>query len=171
MRNKHQYVTYNTMTIVNIHWASLVAQMVKNLPPICRRPMFSPWVGKIPWRREGKPPPAFLPRESPWTEEPGGYSPWGCKESDTTEWLSACAHTHTHTHTMKQWSSIFLALGTNFVEDNFSTDQGRECFQDDSRLLHLLCTLFLLLLHQVNLRLSSIKFWRLGTLMYSIFKS
>ena len=30
-----------------------------------------------------------------WTEEPGaGYSPWGRKESDTTEWLS----THTHTH-------------------------------------------------------------------------
>ena len=23
----------------------------------------------------------------PWTEEPGGYSPWGCKESDITEWL------------------------------------------------------------------------------------
>ena len=22
---------------------------------------------------------------SPWTEEPGGYSPWGCKQSDTTE--------------------------------------------------------------------------------------
>ena len=21
----------------------------------------------------------------PWTEEPGGYSPWGCQESDTTE--------------------------------------------------------------------------------------
>ena len=20
-----------------------------------------------------------------WTEEPGGYSPWGCKESDSTE--------------------------------------------------------------------------------------
>ena len=27
--------------------------------------------------------------EIPWTEEPGGYSPWGCKESDTTEWLSS----------------------------------------------------------------------------------
>ena len=25
-----------------------------------------------------------------------GYSPWKCKESDTTEWLT---HTHTHTHT------------------------------------------------------------------------
>ena len=23
--------------------------------------------------------------ESSWTEEPGEYSPWGCKESDTTE--------------------------------------------------------------------------------------
>ena len=21
----------------------------------------------------------------PWTEKPAGYSPWGCKESDTTE--------------------------------------------------------------------------------------
>ena len=21
----------------------------------------------------------------PWTEEPGSYSPWGCKESDMTE--------------------------------------------------------------------------------------
>ena len=30
----------------------------------------------------------------PWTEEPG-YSPWGHKESDTTERL-----THTHTHTL-----------------------------------------------------------------------
>ena len=24
----------------------------------------------------------------PWTEEPGGYSPWGHKESDTTEQLT-----------------------------------------------------------------------------------
>ena len=26
--------------------------------------------------------------ESPWTEEPGGLSPWGRKESDMTERLS-----------------------------------------------------------------------------------
>ena len=32
----------------------------------------------------------------PWTEEPVAYSPQGCKEADTTEWLT---HTHTHTHT------------------------------------------------------------------------
>ena len=24
----------------------------------------------------------------PWTEEPGGFSPWGCKELDMTERLS-----------------------------------------------------------------------------------
>ena len=27
----------------------------------------------------------MLAWEIPWTEEPGGYSPWGCKELDTTE--------------------------------------------------------------------------------------
>ena len=27
-----------------------------------------------------------------------GYSPWGCKESDTAERLSVHGHTHTHTH-------------------------------------------------------------------------
>ena len=29
---------------------------------------------------------SILAWEIPWTEDPGGgYSPWGCKESDTTE--------------------------------------------------------------------------------------
>ena len=56
--------------------------MVKNLPARFR---------KIPWRRAWPPTPVFLPGESPWTEEPGGYSPWGCTESDTTE---ATQHTH-----------------------------------------------------------------------------
>ena len=28
-----------------------------------------------------------------------GYSPWGRKESDTTEQLRTDTHTHTHTHT------------------------------------------------------------------------
>ena len=40
----------------------------------CRRHKkrgFNPWVGKIPWRRAWQSTPVFLPRESPWTEEPG----------------------------------------------------------------------------------------------------
>ena len=34
------------------------------------------------------PPSSFLAWEIPWTEEPGDYSPWSCKESDMTEQLS-----------------------------------------------------------------------------------
>ena len=51
-------------------WASLVAQVVKNLPAVWR-PGFHPWVRKIPWRRAWQPTPVFLPGESPWTEETG----------------------------------------------------------------------------------------------------
>ena len=40
-----------------------------------------------------------------------------------------------------------------------------EWFQDDSSPLRLLCTLFLLLLHQLHLRSSGIRSWRLGTLV------
>ena len=40
-------------------WASLVAQLVKNLPA-----MWETWVGKIPWRRERLPTPVFWPGES-----------------------------------------------------------------------------------------------------------
>ena len=31
---------------------------------------------------------SILARKIPWTEEPGGYSPWDYKESDKTERLS-----------------------------------------------------------------------------------
>ena len=41
--------------------ASLVAEMVKNLPAV--RPRFNIWVRKIPWRREWLPTPVFLPGE------------------------------------------------------------------------------------------------------------
>ena len=39
----------------------------------CRRCKFDPRVRKIPWRC------SILAREIPCTEEPGSYSPWGCK--------------------------------------------------------------------------------------------
>ena len=63
-------------------WASLVAQLVKNLPAV-RGTWVQSWVGKIPWRRERLPTPVFWPGEFY-----GLYSPWGHKESDTTEQLS-----------------------------------------------------------------------------------
>ena len=49
----------------------------------CRSHRFSPWVGKIPWRRKWQPTPVFLPGESQGERSLVGYSPWGLKESDT----------------------------------------------------------------------------------------
>ena len=69
--------------------------MVKNPPASAgdsRDP--DPWVGKISWRRKWQPTPIFLPRESHGQRSLVGYSPWGHKESDTTEQLS----THTQYH-------------------------------------------------------------------------
>ena len=42
----------------------------------------------------------------PWTEEPAGYSSWGHKESDTTEYLSR------HIHHI--WSLLLLLLLSRF---------------------------------------------------------
>ena len=47
--------------------------------------MFSPWVGKIPWRRARQPTPVFLPVESHGLRSLAVYSPLGRKESETTE--------------------------------------------------------------------------------------
>ena len=68
----------------SILWASLVAQRLKRLPAM---PGFNPWVRKIPWRRNWQPTSVFLPGESHGRRSLVGYSPQGCKESDTTERL------------------------------------------------------------------------------------
>ena len=49
----------------------------------CRRPVFDPWAGKIPCKRDQLPTPVFWPREFHRL-----YGPWGDKESNTTEQLS-----------------------------------------------------------------------------------
>ena len=64
-----------------VNRASLVAQMVKNLPAM----QFNLWAGKIPWRRKWQPTPVFLPGEYHEQRSLAGFSPWGCKELDTTE--------------------------------------------------------------------------------------
>ena len=72
------------MSAVEI-WAPQMALVVKNPPTNAgdlRDTGFHPRVGKIPWRKKWRPTPIW---EIPWTEEPGGYSPWGHKESETIE--------------------------------------------------------------------------------------
>ena len=59
----------------------------KEMPPI-QETQFDPWVRKIPWRREWLPMPVFLPGEFRGQRSLLGYSPWGHKESNTTEGLT-----------------------------------------------------------------------------------
>ena len=65
-----------------------VALVVKNSPANAGDIMrcgCDPWVGKIPWRRAWQPTPVFLSGKSHGQRCLAGYSPWGRKESDTTE--------------------------------------------------------------------------------------
>ena len=66
----------------------------------CGRPGFDSWAGKIPWRRERLPTPVVWPGEFH-----GLYSPWGHKESDTTEQLLPL--------------STFIHTQVNFTEYKF----------------------------------------------------
>ena len=59
-----------------------------------RKHRLNPWVRKIPLRREWQTTPVFLPSEFHEQKDLASYSPWGRKESDTTERL-------THTHVTK----------------------------------------------------------------------
>ena len=60
--------------------------MVKNPPANSgntRDAGFDSWVRNIPWSRRQQPTPVFLPGK---TRTEVGYSRWGHKESDTTEY-------------------------------------------------------------------------------------
>ena len=65
-------------------WASLVAQMVKNLP-VMQETWVSSLVQEDALEKGMKPSPIFLPGEFHGQRNLAGYSPWGCKESDMTE--------------------------------------------------------------------------------------
>ena len=59
----------------------------------CKRCGFNPWVGMIPWGRKQQPTLVLLPGEFHRQRNLVGYSPWGHKESDMTEWLTHFTHT------------------------------------------------------------------------------
>ena len=69
-------------------WASLVAQMVKNLPAMSRDLSSIPGLGRSPGGGHGNSL-QYSCLENPHGQRSlAGCSPWSCKESDTTEQLS-----------------------------------------------------------------------------------
>ena len=90
--------------------ASLVAQMVKNLPA-----MPETWVRslgwEIPWRRAWQPTPVFLPGESQWTEEPGRLQSLGLwrvrHDWVTNTFTFQCANSVSFVSSFQIWISWF----------------------------------------------------------------
>ena len=68
----------------------------------CKRCGFDPWVRRIPWNRKWQLTPVFLPGKFLGQRSLGGYSPWGCKESDMTE----------QTHT---WHKVEILLIVRYI--------------------------------------------------------
>ena len=85
----------------------------------CGRCGFDSWVGKILWRRERLSTPVFWPGEFHEL-----YSPWDCKELNTTEWLSiSCTYFHFITCLLivsVVLLCLFLHLVFTFVDGLFS---------------------------------------------------
>ena len=75
--------------ILQVSWSFPGGSVVKAPPAntggtVSQSGQFSPWVGKIPWRRKWQPTPIFLPGKSHGQRSLMGYSSWDHKESDTT---------------------------------------------------------------------------------------
>ena len=66
----------------------LSGSVVKN-PPAMQEVWVQSMGQEDPWRRKWQPTSIFLPGKSTWIEEPGGYTPWVVKGSDTTWWLNS----------------------------------------------------------------------------------
>ena len=93
------------------------SSVVKNQSAVqetCRRLEFNPWVGKIPWKKKWQPTPVTLPGKSHGQRSLAGYSPWACKESDTTE--------HATPRTIRGWifsPDVTIRKSCAFSESEF----------------------------------------------------
>ena len=90
--------------MVCLNGSTLVAQMVKNLPAVQETQVWS--LGEEdPLEKGMATTPVFFPGKSHRQRSLAGYSPWGHKESDTTEQL-------THTHLLIANTSLISVLFT-----------------------------------------------------------
>ena len=86
---------------------------------------FNPWVGKIPWRRKWQSTLVLLPGKSHGGRSLVDYSPWGCKESDMTGWLSLSLSS---SHFFLHWCGYRVGRELNlpelwFCQVNFKTER------------------------------------------------
>ena len=102
-------VSCNLLKTTNLLPGSFQVVSGKESTCQCRRHercRFDPWIAKIPWRK-WQPTPVFLPGKFHEQRSLVGYSPWGCKELDTTE------HTHLFSGSMDS-----LILGISYKQNH-----------------------------------------------------
>ena len=103
----------------------------------CRRPGFSPWVGKIPWSRAWQPTPVFLPEESPWTEEAGGLQSMGSQRvghawatKHSREPCMMCEQQGGIRHVLYDWSSTGAEDNQDRIKSGVIVNAGIQLWMD-----------------------------------------
>ena len=105
------YQLSKEVSYISLRWSRIYLQ--------CRRSGFNPWVGKTPWRREWLSTPVFLPGEYHGKSSLAGYSPWGCKEWDMTEWLTITIITK------RVWSQTIWFVRRQLYPRNCASEKSR----------------------------------------------
>ena len=94
-----------------------MAQLVMNPPATWETWVWS-WVGKIPWRTVCHPL-QYSCLENPHGQRSlAGYSPWGCKEPDTTELLTLSLFINLEKNSWKNSSKKFLRKDQVILVEN-----------------------------------------------------
>ena len=114
------YYIHMHMVCVCVYIYIWISQVHSGKEPTCpcRKHRFNPWVGKMPRGRKWKPTPVSLPREFHGQRSLADCSPWGHKESDTTEHLS----THIQCNVYLKW---YMVLCNIYFKMPCSVSQNR----------------------------------------------
>ena len=91
---------------LQISWASLVAQMVKNPPAMGETQGSIPGLGRFPEGGHGNPLQSSCLEKSHGQRSLGGYSPWGHKKSDTTEHSTEQKERSSTRESKKRWQEV-----------------------------------------------------------------
>ena len=105
------------------HWTSMVAHTVKHLSTV-RETQVRSLGQEDPLEKEMAPTPVLLPGKSHGWRSLVGYSPWGLKESDTTEQLHF--HFHLATKTTIYLSTLYFMVITIRVLSFLGCASGKE---------------------------------------------
>ena len=102
----------------SIFWWFLGGSGVKN-PSAKQETQIGSLGQKIPWRRKWQPTPVFLPGKCHGQRSLEGYSPWGHKDSDMSDWLTHILYVSGQGTNLSQPQCLFYK--TNIIVPTLET--------------------------------------------------